>query len=86
MPAPARCPTCDQRIFNRRLALCEFCGALLPLSELLSPEELEADEDRVDAEARRARFERRLDRDERAEVRRRRRRGFGWGFPLGPFG
>ncbi len=28
------CPSCDKTIFNRRIAVCEFCGASLPQSLL----------------------------------------------------
>ena len=36
------CPSCGFRIFNRRLATCERCGATLPSELLFSREEIDA--------------------------------------------
>lgn len=34
-----RCPECGFRIFNRRVAKCESCGAALPAELLLTAEQ-----------------------------------------------
>lgn len=35
------CPSCERTIFNRRLANCEFCSAVIPEELLLSENEIE---------------------------------------------
>ncbi len=55
------CPSCSHRIFNRRLAMCEFCGDALPAGLLLTPEECaELDKARADKGERQRRIEREL--------------------------
>ena len=51
MPADSfRCPACGFRIFSRRLTTCESCGAQLPVTLLLTPEQtaaFDAEDERV---------------------------------------
>ena len=48
------CPECSRTIFNRRNKRCEFCGAVLPESLLLTRAEMDAiDHERYEADKRR---------------------------------
>jgi hypothetical protein len=45
-----RCPSCGFRIFSRRIAKCESCGAPLPVALGLTSEQvaaLDAEDDRI---------------------------------------
>ena len=60
-----RCPACARRIINRRLPRCEFCDAPLPLEELLSANEMEASEERLDDKEKLNRLRREAERADR---------------------
>jgi len=36
----AQCPHCQRVLYNRRLARCGYCGALIPVELRFTPEEI----------------------------------------------